>query len=205
MSEENKLDNKSQDDQAGKPSGESGDQGKKSGNSSNLSIENLQQQLKQRDGTISAQDKKINTLEDSVNQLTNGLKEALGLKEDDNDKKEDLLTTVSNELADLKARANKADAIEVLDKTLNSYRDENGKPLPDNIKSYIRQKANVTTPDEEQIASIVKNEASSLVELLNSSGARFVDGSPDSKGYVGKQAGHRPTANEILASIEKNN
>lgn len=171
--------------EAGKPEGQAqGDQLKsksdQDGKADNR-IAELEKALKARDGTISALDKKLNSFQ-------KGMKDALGLSNDD-DKGDDPITLIAGlrkEIETLKTERQRQKAHDELDKVIDEFRDDKGNPLPENVKRHLRNEVNPTDPDPEKIKGVVEKKVKSLQELL---GDRFTftssDRRPEGKAFSG--------------------
>lgn len=185
-----------------KPNGEGSQEGKKpdADTSEFVSKEEYEEAIKSRDGTISALDKKINTLE-------KGLKGALGIGEDEGQKTtEELLVSLQNQVNSLTQENQAAKVEKQIASVLTSYKDEKGNALSPQAQAYLQKKVSLSGVKPEEIENHVKQEIADLQSTFGNALGTQVrkanDKRPQSIGSnIGRDFSKPKNANEILESV----
>lgn len=158
-------------------------------------------------GQIAELQKQSKEHSDSFETFKKELGAVVGLKSDDDgdNKLETTVEGLQKQILMLRDEADQGKALKLLDDVIDTFRDEDGKPLPDEVKSFLRSDLDVNKPDRQAIETQVKNKAGKISQLL---GGRFTGtNAPERRpGYRGNATGsHNPSANEILANLKKAN
>lgn len=165
-----------------------------------ISKDKYEDDIKSRDGTISALQKKIDT-------LTQGLSTALGIEDKGNKSTEDLIAALQNQVNTL-ASENKAAKVEKqVAVILDNYQDDKGNTLTPQVKSYLMKKVNATNVDPKEIPALVKTEITEMLSVFGESASGAVipkgkDTRPQAKGQnSGKDVNRPKNANQILEDV----
>lgn len=175
------------------------DEGKGKGNVSEISPEEFSKLKTENEnlrGTVSTLTKKIDTFTDT-------LKKGFGGEEENKAKDPlQLIEGLSQELQSVKQENARAKAKNFLYQVVDDLTDEDGNPVSEDVKKYLKTDIEVSEPDEEKIKETVSRKAQSLLSILKETGKTFTDKRPEAKGKVGFI--DRPqNANEILENLKK--
>src|SRR5690606_37279343 len=100
-----------------------------------ISKDKYEEDIKSRDGTISA-------LQKNIDNLQKGLKSALGIEDQSQQKPEELIATLTNRISALENENKISKVQSAVASYLDNYQDEKGNTLTPQAKSYLQKKIN---------------------------------------------------------------
>ena len=171
----------------------------------------FEDQLKQRDGTISALTRKLNDIESQNKRMLDGFKTSLGIEDNAEEKDERTrMQRLTDTIAELKSEAQKGKADKLIRTVLNSWEDENGNQLSDDIKEFLLEDIELNEPNEQVLRDTVQKKLGRLTKTIikttndSASGSNDMNGRPNRSSYVGVNGtGNKKTANEILQELKE--
>lgn len=165
-----------------------------------ITKEKYEEDIKSRDGTISALQKKIDT-------LTNGLSSALGIEQGGNKSTEDLIASLQNQVDTLRNENVAAKTEKAVATILDNYQDDKGNTLTPQVKSYLMKKVNAASVDPKDLNTLVQAEIKEVLSVFGGGTSSVVtpkgkDTRPEAKGQnLGKDVNRPKNANQILDDV----
>jgi len=160
-----------------------------------ISKDDYEKATSERDGTISALQKKIDT-------LTSGLNAALGIDDKKGSKPvEELVTDLQNQLQTLQGERNAERVSSAVRDALDDYKDDDGKTLTPEAKKYLMKRISNSGLALDKVSETVKAEISEFQSVFGASTEvpTVKDGRPQARtSSTGRNPARPKTANEIL-------
>lgn len=156
--------------------------------------------IKSRDGTISA-------LQKNIDNLQKGLKTALGIEDQEQAKPEELIATLNNRISALETENKTSKVQREIADALENYKDDKGNVLTPQTKSYLQKKINAANVKTEEVGTVVQNEIKDFITTFGNNGGSVVapkvkDNRPSAKGSnLGRDVNRPKNANQILDDV----
>lgn len=172
-------------------------------NSNFIAKDKYEEDIKSRDGTISA-------LQKNIDNLQKGLKSALGIEDQSQQKPEELIATLTNRISVLENENKISKVQSAVSSYLDNYQDEKGNTLTPQAKGYLQKKINAASVKPEEVETVVKTEITEFISIFGNNGSSVVtpkgsDKRPQAKGFNGGRDVNRPkNANQILEDVSNN-
>jgi hypothetical protein len=147
-------------------------------------------------------------LQEQIDKLKGGFKQALGISDDDKTKKtpEEMALEMSNRISTLETSLKRERATNTVSKTIENYKDENGKYLSEKAVKFLKEEIVLDTDDAQEIQNAIAKKVSVLSGLMGEemwTGQRQKDFDLRPPVNTTNQGNGPKNANEILDGMRK--